>query len=54
MFLTAQEHYVGFDDLQTTQVDSTEEMKKQNLPLHKHKVPMKLEKLEDGRVEDLF
>ena len=26
---SAQEHYVGFDDLQTTQVDSTEEMKKQ-------------------------
>ena len=26
---SAQEHYVSFDDLQTTQVDSTEEMKKQ-------------------------
>ena len=33
-----------------------EEMEKQNLPLHKHKVPMKLEKLADGRkpnVQDL-
>ena len=31
-----------------------EEMEKQNLPLHKHKVPMKLEKLEDGRVKIYF
>ena len=29
-------------------------MEKQNLPLHKHKVPMKLEKLEDGRVKIYF
>ena len=31
-----------------------EEMEKQNLPLHKHKVPMKLEKLADGRVKIYF
>lgn len=31
-----------------------EEMEKQRLPLHKHKVPMKLEKLTDGRVKVYF
>ena len=31
-----------------------EEMEKQNLPLHKQKVPMKLEKLADGRVKIYF
>ena len=31
-----------------------EEMEKQNLPLHTHKVPMKLEKLEDGRVKMIY
>ena len=38
---SAQEHYVSFDDLQTTQVDSTEEMKKQTQLVLTQKPKMK-------------
>mgnify|MGYP006992773709 CR=1 FL=1 len=47
---SAQEHYVGFDDLQTTQVDSTEEMKKQKEAEEKAKILEAQEKANAARI----
>ena len=48
---SAQEHYVGFDDLQTTQVDSTEEMKKQKEAEEKAKILEVQEKANAARID---
>ena len=48
---SAQEHYVGFDDLQTTQVDSTEEMKKQKEAEEKAKILEAQEKANAARID---
>ena len=48
---SAQEHYVGFDDLQTTQVDSTEEMKKQKEAEEKAKIIEAQEKANAARID---
>ena len=48
---SAQEHYVSFDDLQTTQVDSTEEMKKQKEAEEKAKILEAQEKANAARID---
>ena len=48
---SAQEHYVSFDDLQTTQVDSTEEMKKQKEAEQKAKILEAQEKANAARID---
>ena len=48
---SAQEHYVGFDDLKTTQVDSTEEMKKQKEAEEKAKILEAQEKANAARID---
>ena len=48
---SAQEHYVSFDELQTTEVDSTEEMKKQKEAEEKAKVLEAQEKANAARID---
>ena len=48
---SAQEHYVSFDDFQTTAVDSTEEMKKQKEAEEKAKILEAQEKANAARID---
>ena len=48
---SAQEHYVSFDDFQTTAVDSTEEMKKQKKAEEKAKILEAQEKANAARID---
>ena len=48
---SAQEHYVSFDELQTTEVDSTEEMKKQKEAEEKAKILEAQEKANAARID---
>ena len=48
---SAQEHYVSFDDFQTTAVDSTEEMKKQQEAEEKAKILEAQEKANAARID---